>query len=261
MGGPVRATYSLIVAFSLLAPLRAEEIQLKDGSKITGKLTAIDGSTFHVTTAYGEIRVPRTEIVTIQFPENSPKKEGSSDGAPSEVDESLDGTLYSNRTAHFQVTVPAGWTIAPELRKKKEIIAALKSADQALFFMVTPEAYAGSLTTYRVLAETQYQGNFKEYRKISESEAKLDGRAGLRLVWQGKPVESNTTLEFIVYIIPYENRMVRLSLFTLEPLFDDAVPIFEKIAASYHSTSDKPVAKLAAPRPVPKLSGASLSVQ
>ena len=258
----MRGTYLLIFLFLLSSLSRAEEIQLKDGSKITGSLTAIDGNTFRVKTAYGEIQVPRTEIVAIQFPENSPKKEGSSGGASSPVDESLDGTLYSNRTAHFQVTVPAGWIVSPEMRISKEIVAALKSADQAHYFMVTPEVYAGSLTTYRVLAETQFQNKFQDYQKLSESDAKLDGRTGLRLVCKGKTRDTNTTFKFLVYILAYEDRMVRLTFFTFEPLFDDAVPIFEKIAASYQSTSDKPVANLAIPRPArPERSFAGPSVQ
>jgi hypothetical protein len=240
----VRGTYLFFVIVCLTLLLPAEEIQLTDGSKVVGKVTAIDGNTFHVKTSYGEIEVPRSKIVSIQFPENSPAKEGAG-GDTSEarpINESLDGVLYSNRTAHFQVSMPPGWTIAPELRKTKDIVAALKSPDQAHFFIVTPEQFAGDLNTYRVLAEAQFQSKFEEYKKVSESEAKLDGRNGLRLVWEGKAPNTNVTLKFLVYIIPYENRMVRLSLFTLEPLFEEAVPTFEKIAASYHSTSNTPIA-------------------
>jgi len=245
----VRATYLLICLFLLSSALCAEDIQLKDGSKITGRITAVDGDTFRVKTAYGEIQVPRSQIVTIHFAENDTKKEQGSEDASAvqPIDESLDGVHYSNRTAHFQVDVPAGWTISPELRKSSEIVAALISADQAHFFLVTPEKYSGSLSTYRVLAETQYQARFQDYQKLSESEVKLDGRNGLRLVWKGKPQGQNAILKFVVYIIPYDNQMVRLSLFTLEPLFDESEPIFAKIAASYHSTSDKPIAKLSRP--------------
>lgn len=242
----MRATYLLAFLVLLSSVSRAEEIQLKDGSKITGKIVGIEGNTFQVKTAYGEIKVPRTEIVTIQFPENDSKK-GTSEEVSPQVIESLVGTLYSNRTAHFQVIVPVGWVIAPEL-KQKEVIAALKDPDQAHFLMVTPELYSGSLTTYRVLAETQFQSKFQDYQKLSESEVKLDGHAGLRLVWKGTTRDTNINAKFLVYIISYENRMVRLSFFTLEPLFDDAVPLFEKMAASYHSTSDKPVAILITPR-------------
>ena len=41
--------------------------------------------------------------------------------------------------------------------------------------------------------------------------------------------------------------MVRLSFFTLEPLFDGALPLFEKMAASYHSLSNESVASALAP--------------
>jgi hypothetical protein len=238
----------LFVVLLLISSLSyAEEIQLKDGSKITGKLTAIDGGTFHVKTAYGDIQVPRAEIVTIQFPENSPRKEGKGDEVSAQVNESLNGTLYSNRTAHFEVTVPAGWVVAPELRQTKDVVAALKAPDEAHYFMVTPEHYTGSLTTYRVLVESQLQSKFEDYQKVSESEAKLDGRTGLRMVWKGKTRDTHLDAKFLVYILPYEDRMVRLSFFTLEPLFDDAVSMFEMIATSYHSTSDKPVAELTMP--------------
>jgi hypothetical protein len=225
--GPVRVRY-LVTILILSSLVFGEEIQLKDGSKITGRITALDSTTFQIKTAYGEIHVPRTEIISIQFPENGSKKEGESQTTLPHLDESLDGTLYSNRTAHFQVTVPSGWVLAPELRQSPDVAAALKGADQAAFFMVTPESYAGPLSTYRVLAETQYQNKFQDYQIVSETEAKLDGRAGLRLVWKGKTRDTSLALKFLVYIIPYDDRMVRLTFWTLDPLFDDAVPVFRK---------------------------------
>ena len=41
---------------------RAEQIQLKDGTKVTGKLVGITGDTLQIKTAYGEIQVPRAEV-------------------------------------------------------------------------------------------------------------------------------------------------------------------------------------------------------
>jgi hypothetical protein len=114
-------------------------------------------------------------------------------------------------------------------------VAALKSPDESLFFLVTPEKFAGNLTTYRVFAETQYQAKFRDYEKIAESDMKLDGKTGIRLVWRGKSPDNGVPLEFLVYILPYEGRMIRLSFFTLEPLFKDAVPTFEKIGLSYRT--------------------------
>jgi hypothetical protein len=229
-----RAIAVFVISFSVISV--AEEIQLKDGTKITGKLTAINDDAFRIKTAYGEISVPRSDILNITFPENQSQKGDAQKAISAEpVDESLEGSRYTNRTAGFDVTVPSGWALAPELRKSKEIVAALKSPDQTLFFMVTPEQFPGTLATYRVLAETQFQSSFNNYEKLDQSEVELDKRSGLRITFHGKTKDTDTWVRFMVYILPYEGRMVRLSFLTLEPLFSDAIPTFEKIAASYHT--------------------------
>jgi hypothetical protein len=230
----------LLIPFSALL-IRAEEIHLKDGTKINGTIISVTGDDFRVKTAYGEIQVPRQQIVSISFPENDPKGAASesADEAVPHIDESLDGTSYINRTANFQLTVPADWALAPEIRKQsKDIAASLESPDETLFVFVTPEKFAGTLATYQVLAETQFQGKFKDYEKLSQSNVDIDGRKGVKFVWHAKnPSTNNAPMKGMVYIIPYDGRMVRLTLLTLEPLFDSAVPAFEKIAASYRSTS------------------------
>jgi hypothetical protein len=231
--------YAWILSIVLLClPLRAEEIQLKDGTKISGKLTGVSGDKFQVKTAYGDIQVPRDQVVSINFPENQPKKENAEgvQAAKPPIDESLDGTAYTNRTEKFQTKVPKGWQLAPELGNQPDIVAALKSPDEIYFFFVTPEKFTGTLGTYKVLVETQYQSKFKDYEKISESQVQLDGKSGIRLIWRGKNTAANDArMKSLVYIVPYENRMVRLTFLTLEPLFDEGLPVFEKIAASYQT--------------------------
>ena len=63
-----RLTWLLVLSLAGL-PARAEEIQLKDGTKVTGKLVSINGDSFQVKTAYGDIQVPRAQILSIEFPE------------------------------------------------------------------------------------------------------------------------------------------------------------------------------------------------
>lgn len=218
------------------ATIGAEEIQLKNGTKITGKLTGITGDTFQVQTAYGDMKVPRSEVVTITFPENQASKASdNADDAVASIDESLEGTTYINRTSDFEATVPAGWVFWADLRKTKDVVAALKSADATLFFLVTEETYAGKLSTYQVLVETEAQSKFKDYQKLAQSEVQLDGRNGARSVFQATSRDDNIPFKFVVYILPYDGRMMRLTFFTLVPLFDEAVHTFEKIAASYHT--------------------------
>jgi len=228
----IRCLFLFLIVLGV-AHLFAEEIALKDGTKVTGKLTAINGDTFLITTAYGEIKVPRSEIVSISFAASQPKS-AENDEAAAAVEESLVGATYTNRSAKFQTTIPAGWKLAPEMRKTKDIVAALKSPDETLFFLVTPESFAGTLATYKVLAETQYKTKFSDYAKLSEADATLDGRGGIRMVFEGKP-DKATPMKCLVYILPYDGKMVRLSFLTLEPLFNDAVPVFEQIAMSYKS--------------------------
>ncbi len=227
----------LLVSSVALSVARAEEIHLKDGTKLTGVITGVAGDGFQIRTAYGEIKVPRSDVVSITFPENQPKQEieGEQSNSLPKIDESLDGSSYTNFTNNFALSVPAGWRIAPELRTKKEVAAALMSADQTLFFLVTPETFAGTLQTYRVLVENQARTNLADFEKLSESDAPLDGRNGTRMIYRASPRDSHTPLKFLIYVIPYEGRMVRLTFFTLEPLFNDAVPVFEKIALAYHS--------------------------
>lgn len=225
---------SVLSLFFVLVLAQAEEIQLKDGTKVTGSITGVVADKFQVKTAYGEIQVPRTEIISISFPENAPKKEASE--AIPDIDQSLDGHIYRNRTEKFQITLPDGWTLAPE-QHTHDVHGAVKSADQTLFMVYTPEKFAGNVSTYIVLVESQFQGRFKDYEKLSQTEVTLDGKKVTRLLWRAKnPAAHDAPLEALVYVVPFDGKVARLSFMTLEPLFKDALPVFEKMAASYHAT-------------------------
>jgi hypothetical protein len=192
---------------------RAEEIQLKDGTKITGKLVGVNGDTLQIKTAYGEIQVPRADVISINFPENQTKQAVAVTpaGLPRPVDETLSNGKYVNRSGGFTVQVPPDWKLAPQvLAQTPSLIAALQSADATQLFLVTPEKFAGNLNTYRVLVET-------------------------RMVATATKKDNGTPFKFLVYLIPYDGRVVRVTFFTLAPLYDDASPTFDKIAASYRS--------------------------
>lgn len=216
----------------LTLPTAAEEIVLKDGTKIVGKIIGVKGETFQVQTSYGEMQVPRSDVVTINFPENQPQ---SKEKELSPIDETIEGKLYVNRTHKFRLEVPTGWTsILTSLRKtNNDVVAALSSSDETLLVLVTPEKFAGSLASYRALAEIQYQSEFAGYERVSEEEFQLDGRKGLRLVWRGKSKENQAPFKSVVIILPYDGKMLRITCLTIEPLFDEGLPLFEKIIRSY----------------------------
>ncbi len=137
MTTPMRWLASVALVLAWL-PLHAEVIQLKNGNKITGKLTAINGDTFVVKTDYGEIQVPRTDVVSITFTDTEAAKPNATPPAPA-IDEALVETAYVNHTAGFQVTVPRGWRLWKEMPKGNGTVAALISEDQTLFFIGTSD--------------------------------------------------------------------------------------------------------------------------
>jgi hypothetical protein len=215
---------------------RAEEFQLKDGTKIVGKLVGVNGDALVVKTSYGEIQVPRGDVLSITFPENQPKDAAAVGGLPRPVDESLTDGKYVNRSGSFVLQVPKDWVLAPDiLAKSKDLIAALKSADETRILFVTPEKFAGTIDTYRVLIETQLKGNYASSQTLEQNEMQIDGQKGIRMVAVVTLKGADTQYKLLIYLIPYDGRIVRLSFFTLGTFYNDALPTFEKIAASYRA--------------------------
>jgi hypothetical protein len=226
----------IIGAVAFCITTRAEEFQLKDGTKIIGKLIGVDGDALVVKTSYGEIQVPRTDVISITFPENQPKDAAKAGEAPRPVDESLSDGKYVNRSGNFAMQVPKDWAVSPGLlAKTPALIAALESGDETRILLVTPEKFAGSIDTYRVLVETQLKANYSNYQGVEQNEVQVDGQKGIRMVAVVTQKGADTQYKFLIYLIPYEGRVVRLSFFTLATFYNDALPTFEKIAASYHS--------------------------
>src|SRR5260221_2070848 len=97
--------FSLFLAMSL--PAAAEEILLKDGTKIVGHMSSLQADKIEVETAYGKMQIKRGDIIAINFPENgastAPGPPASKDAAPS-IEESLRRTQYVNKTHNFTLS-------------------------------------------------------------------------------------------------------------------------------------------------------------
>lgn len=231
----LKRLYCLLAIATVSLCISAEEIHLKDGTKLSGQITGVTSDKFQIKTAYGDVQVPRTDILSIDFPENQLKEEVA---AKPHFDQAIEGNTYLNRSENLKVTVPKGWTVAPEFLSK-DIHGGLKSQDETQFLFITPENFSGTLQTYSVVVETQLQTVFKNFEKLSQSETTVDGRPAMRLVFHGKSAANNTPLKFLIYMVSYEGRVVRLSFGTFEPLFDKASPDFEKMATSLKTSTVK----------------------
>src|SRR6266403_4124771 len=91
----------LLLLFAASLPVIAEEISMKDGTKIVGHMSAVTPDKVEVETSYGKMQLKRSDIVTISFPENTPNSTSESTPAKAEapkMDESIQGARYLNKT-------------------------------------------------------------------------------------------------------------------------------------------------------------------
>jgi hypothetical protein len=237
------ATMSLLcvsIGLVTVAPIAAEEVTLKDGTKIIGHMTGITSEKIEVETSYGKVQLNRGDIVNIAFPENNSAKSADAAAAKQEaikVDESLNGTQYVNHTGKFTLMLPPEWIINGELRHSPTTLAGLSSKDKMRFAIVTQEEYPGSLESYKeitLLTVRRTLGNFEE---LSSSKATIDGKAALLVFYRGtlaKP--TNLPVEFVVAIIGEGKTFTKVAAWCVEPLFHDMQPAFEALVNSYRSS-------------------------
>jgi len=244
--------FLLVFAAGLVTSLQvvAEEISLKDGTKIVGHMTAVTADKVEVETAYGKMQLKRSDILTISFPENGTAStnapgatsSGTTDTAAvkkdlPKIDDVLNGTQYLNRTGKFSLTLPAEWMINPDLRRVPETLAALSSRDKMRFLLVVQEEYPGSLDSYKELSLLTARRMLGNYEELSESQVTIDGKKGMLVFYRGNLAKGNNLpVEFVSAIIASGNTYTKVTAWCVEPLFRDMQPVFEKIVNSYRST-------------------------
>ena len=232
-----RALLPLSLFLVVALPATAEEITLKDGTKIVGHMSALLGDKIEVQTPYGKMVLNRADIVSINFPENTPSAAAKENAPVPNIEESLRGTEYANKTRKFTLTVPSDWKIDPKLPHSAVVVAGLSSKDDMRFLTVTQEEFNGSLESYKGLLDLKYRKNFGNYEELSESPVNIDGKSALLLSFRGVVAKAdNTPVQYLVAIIPSGNTYTRVATWCVEPLFHETQPIFEKIVTSYRAT-------------------------
>ena len=214
-------------------PTLAEEISLKDGTKIVGRMTAVSPDKIDVETSYGKVQLKRTDILTINFPENGASA-NSSQPTPAKtdapkVDEALNGLQYINRTGKFTLTLPPDWVIATDLHRAPETLTALSSRDKMRFLLVMQEEYPGSLESYKELTMLSARRSLSNFEELSESPATIDGKSALIVFYRGTLQKgSNLPVEFVSAIIASGKTYTKINAWCVEPLFHDMQPGFER---------------------------------
>lgn len=235
-------------------PAVAEEIVLKDGTKIVGHMTSLSSDKIEVTTNYGKMQVKRTDIMTISFPENgapnAPAAAAPAKADAPNIDESLHGTQYVNKTGKFSLTLPADWIINTDLTRSASVLTGLSSRDKMRFLMVAQEDYTGSLESYKDLNQLHARRSLGNFEELAESPTVIDGKSALLVTYRGTlPKGDNLPVQFLIAIIPSGTTFTKLSAWCVEPLFHETQATFEKILTSYHSGGQPSLSSASSSKP------------
>jgi len=222
-------------------PALAEEIVLKDGTKIVGHMTGITSDKIEVETSYGKVQLNRGDIVNISFADNSSGKAPDAAAVKQvlpKIDEVLTGTQYLNRTGKFSLTLPPEWGIDPNLRNAPTTLAGLSSKDKMRFAMVIQEEYPGSMDSYREVTMLSARRTLSNFEELARNNATIDGKPALLVFYRGALQKSNNLpVEFLSAFIQSGNTYTKITAWCIEPLFHDMQPAFEKIVTSYRTSS------------------------
>lgn len=263
-GAPVEVDTTVTVIFALggeepSTTTKAEEVSLKDGTKIIGKVIAIDGDTFTIQTSFSKMDIPRGQIVSIVFAENSPNVKSTLPGTvtvPRTIDQSISGTVYTNGAGHFTLNVPDGWKLNDALaRKIPGAIGGLTAADPHELILAIPLPKGGSAKEEVQILDSSFKHTFEGYEKLSESPVQIDGieadSSSFRAIiavgnvrsQQGTDEPADTTVKapvrYFVVVLPEQSQTILLMCAAPEAIYDQFEPTFQKIVSSFHSTATK----------------------
>ncbi|HKF53135.1 MAG TPA: hypothetical protein VKB26_12550 [Candidatus Acidoferrales bacterium] len=233
------------------APL-TEQILLKDGTRLTGKLIGVDTDTFHIQTSFSKIDVPRSQIVSIVFAPDASAQSAPAGAPRNEVSQSISGSTYTNGTGHFTLSVPAGWKTDDELARRTSMaIGSLAAPDphERILIQSTPPGAPAKETAQVV--EGSFKATFQGYQETAEAPMRIDNRDAYILTFSaiipvgnvrtqaGTNEPADTTVKvvakYLLVFVPLEDRTVVIMCVAPDTVYDQAEPTFRQIVNSFHA--------------------------
>jgi hypothetical protein len=159
------------------------------------------------------------------------------------VNQSVSGTLYTNGSTRFTLTIPEGWKANDKLVEPRVGVGALTAPDGEANLMIQLMLTPDDPKTFAKKIDAQGKSLFSGYHKVSESKVDVAGRncEVLTLKYTDHRTVTGVAVEMPMVarlvLVPKEYGFLVFEYVTLESLFDKELPTFDKIMSSYRSTA------------------------
>ncbi len=206
----------LQVAFFLLfifAPSLsfADELKLKDGTKVVGKIVGFEGESFKVETSYGFALVRRDKVASISIVDENKTEAAKAEPAKSEAAkpapstqtqraaapptpppvepvnrETVEGTSYINHTYGFQMYKPPSWrVIEGAQRLLPSAIVAMGTNDESTLLVLGRTRQAVALDAHVAATDRQLRQVYGNYRVLSDQRTVVAGMPAVERRFRG----------------------------------------------------------------------------
>jgi hypothetical protein len=221
----------LPTAFALLlfaSAASADELKLKDGTKITGKIVGYEGESFKVETSYGFALVRRDKVASIVVSDDAKPAAANSEPAKSEAAkttsppasaptqappqraaapppakvtppapppepvnrETVEGTSYINHTYGFQMYKPPSWrVIEGAQRLLPSAIVAMGTNDETTLMVLGRTRQSGALDAHVAATDRQLRQVYQNFRVLSDQRTTIAGLPAFERRFRGSVEE------------------------------------------------------------------------
>ena len=159
----------------------------------------------------------------------------------SPIQQSIQGTKYENKTAHFTLTVPKDWQVSDLLASQVPgVVGTLMAPGGSAAIMVQRYYVPGPKVGAEIL-DSRFRAGTRDYRKLAEGPLKIDGRDSYFFIYRALfpfgPPEENTFLpaKLMVVLIPDGQSVLGFLCQAPEVEFEKTKLVFDKILDSYKS--------------------------
>ncbi len=217
--------------------LCADELKLKDGTKIVGSIVGFEGDAFKVETSYGFALVKKDKVVSIVISEAKVNSaEPAKKSAPSDetkappgdakippaatatpantpapaaakatrelpMQESLDGNLYTNLSYGFRLYKPPSWHLVEGARKLlPAAVVVMGTEDETTLFIVGREPLRQSLEQFTAANERRLRELYENYRPSGERRTAVAGLPAMEKRFRGTVAEHDWSVTALTFV-------------------------------------------------------------